>query len=129
MKKCINCGCVCESEEYKNCKNCGGCICNKCYEQSHGYCNDCSDINLYLNKETLSTPLNELVDESIELIKNKQYKKALKMLTPISKAFKESPYSCETTAGAFLSETSSITTKYRRKRRGNAIWHTDIQMK
>ncbi|ESD14285.1 hypothetical protein HMPREF1597_05026 [Escherichia coli 907701] len=39
------------------------------------------------------------------------------------------PYSCETTAGAFLSETSSITTKYRRKRRGNAIWHTDIQMK
>jgi DNA repair exonuclease SbcCD ATPase subunit len=42
-----------------------------------------------INKETLSTPLNELVDESIELIKNKQYKKALKMLTPISKAFKE----------------------------------------
>lgn len=29
------------------------------------------------------------MDESIELIKNKQYKKALKMLTPISKAFKE----------------------------------------
>ena len=27
-----------------------------------------------INKETLSTPLNELVDESIELIKNKQYK-------------------------------------------------------
>lgn len=42
-----------------------------------------------INKETLNTPLNELVDESIELIKNKQYKKALKMLTPISKAFKE----------------------------------------
>lgn len=42
-----------------------------------------------INQETLSTPLNELVDESIELIKNKQYKKALKMLTPISKAFKE----------------------------------------
>lgn len=42
-----------------------------------------------LNKEILSTPLNELVDESIELIKNKQYKKALKMLTPLSKAFKE----------------------------------------
>ena len=42
-----------------------------------------------INKETLSTPLNELVDESIELIKNKQYKKALKMLTPVSKAFKE----------------------------------------
>lgn len=42
-----------------------------------------------INKETLSTPLNELVDESIELIKNKQYKEALKMLTPISKAFKE----------------------------------------
>lgn len=42
-----------------------------------------------INKETLSTPLNELVDESIELIKNKQYKKALKMLTPLSKAFKE----------------------------------------
>lgn len=42
-----------------------------------------------INKETLSTPLNELVDESIELIKNKQYKKALKMLSPISKAFKE----------------------------------------
>jgi DNA repair exonuclease SbcCD ATPase subunit len=42
-----------------------------------------------INQETLGTPLNELVDESIELIKNKQYKKALKMLTPISKAFKE----------------------------------------
>ena len=42
-----------------------------------------------INKETLSTPLNELVDESIELIKNKQYKKALKMLTPISKTLKE----------------------------------------
>lgn len=42
-----------------------------------------------INKETLNTPLNELVDESIELIKNKQYKKALKMLTPLSKAFKE----------------------------------------
>lgn len=42
-----------------------------------------------INQETLSTPLNELVDESIELIKNKQYKKALKMLSPISKAFKE----------------------------------------
>lgn len=42
-----------------------------------------------INQETLSTPLNELVDESIELIKNKQYKKALKMLTPLSKAFKE----------------------------------------
>lgn len=42
-----------------------------------------------INKETLSTPLNELVDQSIELIKSKQYKKALKMLTPLSKAFKE----------------------------------------
>lgn len=42
-----------------------------------------------INQETLSTPLNELVDESIELIKNKQYKEALKMLSPISKAFKE----------------------------------------
>ncbi|MGQ7101576.1 hypothetical protein ACUOAQ_28980, partial [Escherichia sp. SP-MK] len=39
------------------------------------------------------------------------------------------PHSCETTAGAFLSEASPITTKYRRKRRWNAIWHTDIQMK
>ncbi|MHW85687.1 hypothetical protein D9H20_20295 [Escherichia coli] len=36
------------------------------------------------------------------------------------------PHSCETTAGAFLSEASPITTKYRRKRRWNAIWHTDI---
>ncbi|MIA48193.1 hypothetical protein D9I87_08555 [Escherichia coli] len=39
------------------------------------------------------------------------------------------PHGCETTTGAFLSEVSPITTKYRRKKRWNASWHTDIQMK
>ncbi|WP_262243629.1 hypothetical protein, partial [Escherichia coli] len=39
------------------------------------------------------------------------------------------PHGCETTTGAFLSEVSPITTKYRRKKRWNACWHTDIQMK
>ena len=47
MKKCLNCGKMFESGEYKNCKNCGGCICNECYGKTKGYCKDCSDIDLY----------------------------------------------------------------------------------
>ena len=42
-----------------------------------------------IKKESLSSGLNEVVDEWIELIKNKEYKKGLKMVSGMSKGFKE----------------------------------------
>lgn len=42
-----------------------------------------------IKKESVSSGLNEVVDEWIELIKNKEYKKGLKMVSGMSKGFKE----------------------------------------
>jgi hypothetical protein len=43
MESCNNCGAKMESKDLKNCKNCGAYMCADCYNDSEGYCRDCTD--------------------------------------------------------------------------------------
>lgn len=43
MESCNNCGTKMETKDLKNCKNCGAYMCSGCYNDSDGYCTDCTD--------------------------------------------------------------------------------------
>lgn len=43
LESCNNCGAKIETKDLKNCKNCGAYMCSGCYNDSDGYCTDCTD--------------------------------------------------------------------------------------